>query len=200
MMLPKYSEASRTSLFVIALSVVIVLIAVTGDKGLNALGLFAVAVDKGEIWRVLTANLAHFGWTHCVMNLAALLLCNYVFFASHPLHRFLTLLFISCLSVGLGIYLFNPHYAPYAGLSGAIHGLIVAGILLVKEYPTWLRAGAGLLFLGKLLQENMPYFESTDFQYIIGAQVAVEAHMYGAVGGLLYVLLSKIAFRTKENV
>lgn len=194
----RFNAISRTNLFIVALCILIVLITATGEIGLNTLGLFAPAVDNGEFWRVLTANLVHFGWIHSGMNISALVLCGYVFFNQYPLRNFLSLLTISFLSVGLGIYLFNPQYMPYAGLSGAIHGLIAAGLLITKEYPAWLRLGAGILLLGKLVHENIRYFESADLQHLIGAPVAAEAHVYGAIGGLLYILFTKIRAPIKK--
>lgn len=182
----------------LSLSLVMIFIAATHDLGLESLSLYAAEVDKGEIWRILTANLVHFGWIHTAMNLLAFLLCCYAFFSKTSILNFLLLLLICFLFVGLGIYFFNPYYTPYAGLSGAIHGLIAAGILLTREYPRWLRWCVGILFAGKIIYENSSYFETTDLQNLIGAQVAVEAHLYGAIGGIVYAFAAKISSLIKR--
>lgn len=191
-MLTEHPKNFHTQLLFIALSLMMSALTATGNAGLEVFGLYSSAVDKGEAWRLITSNLVHFGWTHTIMNTAAFLLCGYAFFSGYSVWKFLGLFLTCCISVGMGIYFFNPHYAPYAGLSGAIHGLIAAGLLLTREYPGWLRWSAGFLFLGKLFHENTGYFDTTDLQNLIGAQVAVEAHCYGALGGLVFIASTKI--------
>nr|WP_324258326.1 rhombosortase [Cellvibrio fontiphilus] len=150
------------------------------------LALYAEQVSAGEIWRLLSANLVHFGWVHTLMNLAALLLCVLAFFMETSVRKFLFLLLWCCAAVGVGIYFFNPEYQPYAGLSGALHGLIVAGLIGAGTYPWWIRAAGLLLVAAKLLQENSAGYVATDLQQLIPAAVAVESHVYGAIAGLVF--------------
>ncbi len=150
------------------------------------LSLDPTKVSAGEFWRLLTANLVHFGWMHTLMNAAALLLCALAFFMDHPLKKFSLLLLWCCVGVGVGIYCFNPEYSPYAGLSGAIHGLIVAGLLQALAYPIWVRVLALGLVAAKLVQENSAGYEATDLQALLPVAVAVESHLYGAIAGLVF--------------
>jgi len=150
------------------------------------LSLEPTRLAAGELWRLLTANLVHFGWLHTLMNAAALLLCALAFFMDYSLKKFSLLLLWCCAGVGIGIYLFNPEYSPYAGLSGAIHGLIVAGLLLTSAYPIWICVLALGLVIAKLVQENSAGYEATDLQALLPVAVAVESHFYGAIAGLLF--------------
>ncbi len=143
-------------------------------------------VTTGEYWRLLTGNLVHFGWLHTLMNAAALLLCVLAFFAEYSVKKFSLLLLWCCSVVGVGIYCFNPEYSPYAGLSGAIHGLIVAGLLQTRAYPMWIRVIALGLVAVKLVQENSAGYEATDLQALLPVAVAVESHLYGAVAGFVF--------------
>ncbi len=179
-----------TGNFVICLGLCLALFCLTAleETLFPRLSLEPAKVMSGEFWRLITANLVHFGWVHTLMNAAALLLCTLAFFSDLPLKKFLFLLLWCCLAVGLGIYYLNPEYQPYAGLSGALHGLIVAGLLFTTAYPRWVRIAAILLVAGKLLQENSPGYEATDLQQLIPAAVAVESHLYGAIAGLVYAL------------
>lgn len=152
----------------------------------DALSLDPTRVAAGEVWRLLTGNIVHFGWLHTLMNAAALLLGVLAFFADYSLKKFSLLLFWCCASVGVGIYLLNPEYAPYAGLSGAIHGLIVAGLLLTRSYPIWIRVLALGLVVVKLMQENSAGYTATDLQALLPVAVAVESHLYGALAGLVF--------------
>ena len=152
----------------------------------DALSLAPTKVSAGEYWRLLTGNLVHFGWLHTLTNAAALLLCVLAFFADYSLKKFSLLLLWCGASVGVGIYIFNPEYSPYAGLSGAIHGLIVAGLLLTRGYPVWIRVIALGLVTAKLIQENSAGYEATDLQALLPVAVAVESHLYGALAGLVF--------------
>jgi rhomboid family GlyGly-CTERM serine protease len=151
------------------------------------LALYGDKIDQGQMWRLLTGNLVHFGWAHTLMNVAALVLCTLAFFTDISLKKFSLLLLWCGASVGVGIYLFNPEYYPYAGLSGAIHGLIVAGLLQTRVYPVWIRVVALVLVTAKLVQENSASYEATDLQQLIPAAVAVESHLYGAIAGIVFV-------------
>lgn len=145
------------------------------------------AVAAGQLWRLLTGNLVHFGWAHTAMNLAAFLLCSFGLLAQMSLVRFIYLLSVCCLAVGLGIYFLNPEYATYAGLSGAIHGLIVAGLFQTGLHPLWLRAVAFVIVVAKIIEEQSPNYQATDLQNLIPVPVAADAHLYGALAGLVFV-------------
>lgn len=164
------------------------------------LSLEADKINRGEIWRLLTANLVHFGWLHTAMNAAALLLCTLAFFIDDSLKKVTLLLLWCCAGVGLGIYLFNPEYSPYAGLSGAIHGLIIAGLLQTRAYPLWVRTLALGLLAAKLWQENSAGYEATDLQSLLPVKVAVEAHMYGALAGLAFASINWLAQRLRRKI
>lgn len=150
------------------------------------LSLEAVKVSGGEYWRLLTANIVHFGWAHTLMNIAAFGLCSFVFFHDISFKKYSLLLLWCCLAVGIGVWVFSPEYSPYAGLSGAIHGLMVTGLIQTRAYPLWIKVGGLILLAGKLTQENLPGYEATDLQELIPVAVAVESHVYGAIAGALF--------------
>jgi rhomboid family GlyGly-CTERM serine protease len=171
-----------------ALLLAVVLCALTAVESslFTMLSLDPHRVASGEIWRLLTGNLVHFGWAHTLMNTAALLLVSMAFFFDYPDKKFCGLLAWCCLCVGLEIYWLNPEYAPYAGLSGAIHGLIVAGLMQTRAYPMWMRTSALALIVAKLIHENSPGYQATDLQALIPAAVAVESHLYGTIAGAIF--------------
>lgn len=184
--MPKITITASFGLCLILSAVMLSLTAVENAL-FPLLSLYPDKVSAGEIWRLLTGNLVHFGWAHTVMNVAALVLCTLAFFTDVSLKKFSLLLLWCGASVGVGIYLFNPEYSPYAGLSGAIHGLIVAGLLQTRVYPAWIRVVALVLVTAKLVQENSAGYEATDLQQLIPAAVAVESHLYGAIAGIVFV-------------
>lgn len=176
----------------IALSAVMLILTTAEANLFHWLSLEPLRVNAGEYWRILTANFVHFGWAHTLMNVAALLLCTLALLSELSLAKYLSLLMVSCLSVGAGIYWFNPEYQPYAGLSGAIHGLVFAGLIQTRAYPLWVKITGLLLITGKLVQENLPGYEATDLQQLIPAAVAVESHLYGTIAGAAFALGDKL--------
>ncbi|HCB15825.1 MAG TPA: rhombosortase, partial [Alteromonas sp.] len=99
-------------------------------------------------------------------------------------------LFIWCgLGTSLGIYFLSPQLIWYVGLSGALHGIFVWGAfmdILNKVRSGWLLlAGVAAKLVFEQLQGS-----SEDVASLIDANVAVDAHLYGAVCGvLLFVLM-----------
>lgn len=143
-------------------------------------------VNQGEWWRLLSGQLVHYGFYHLAMNVAALLLCGYVLLRDLSLPSYASLLLVTTLGVGLGIHTLSLDLDFYAGLSGVLHGLIVAGILLgLRETPVF-NGVALLLIIGKLVQEQSADFDTS--HALLPVPVAVDAHAYGAVAGLIFAL------------
>ncbi|HEY0893414.1 MAG TPA: rhomboid family intramembrane serine protease, partial [Cellvibrio sp.] len=99
-----------TASFVLCLILSTIMLCLTAFENslFPLLSLEPTKVFAGEFWRLLTANLVHFGWVHTLMNTAALLLCALAFFTDYPVKKFSLLLFWCCACVGIGIYLLNP--------------------------------------------------------------------------------------------
>lgn len=175
--------------FVINLIVgVIIIFAASVDRLFPLLSLTRAQVTQGEVWRLFTSNFVHFGWPHTLMNLAAFILCALALLNSLPARQLLGLMLWCCLSVGLGVYYLNPEYGTYAGLSGAIHGFIVAGLMHNKRHPAWLNAILIALVFTKIIYEHQPTYQATQLQTLMPVPVAYDAHMYGAIAGLLFGL------------
>lgn len=82
---------------------------------------------------------------------------------------------------GLMIWLFAPNIVVYTGLSGLLHGLIVWGAL--EDIKRKLTTGY-LLLIGvwaKVLWEQYAG-ASADVAMLIDSRVAIEAHLFGAIG------------------
>lgn len=173
----------------ISLAAVMLIFSAFQNTTFPALALERNQVFSGEYWRLLTGNFVHFGWAHTLMNLAAFLLCSVAMLDKLSIAKYCGLLVWCCLMVGGGIFHLNHEYGTYAGLSGAIHGLMVAGLLISKQHPLWIRVIALGLLVAKLVQEQSPGYTATDLQTLIPAPVAVDAHLYGAIAGLVFVLI-----------
>ena len=95
------------------------------------------------------------------------------------------LLLILPLFISLTFYFYLSYIDTYAGLSGVLHGLYVAVGLVYLKYPKEKKFAVLVLSLiiAKLIWENT--FGQTSAAQLIGSPVLTEAHLVGAIGGLL---------------
>ncbi|MCE7901278.1 MAG: rhombosortase [Gammaproteobacteria bacterium PRO9] len=157
----------------------------------RALWFDRAAIDHGQWWRLLTGNLVHLGWRHLALNVSALLIGIWVFYPARTPIAWAIALVVCGVVSSLGLYFFSPEVMWCVGMSGALHGLLMIGAI------DWIRQGdrMGWLLLfawtGKLAWEQthgaMPFSAET-----LSAPVVVDAHLWGAIGGLLYVALEHL--------
>jgi rhomboid family GlyGly-CTERM serine protease len=123
------------------------------------------------------------------MNLAALILLFLICPASFatPKCRQILAFMLIALGVSLGLLVFSPEIAWYVGLSGVLHGLAVVcgGVEASRGSATgW------LLVICALLKPVWEQFGARreQFEGLLGGSVVVDAHLYGALTGLLIIL------------
>lgn len=172
----------------LALSVVIIGLGLLGDAAQEWLRYDRAAILDGQWWRLLGAHLVHLGPGHLLMNLAGLWLVWALVGSALSERGWLVLMCADALITGLGLLIFNPQLGWYVGLSGVLHGLLVAGA--VSEVrggrrDAWLLLAALAFKLGwEQWAGPLPGSEAS-----AGGTVIVDAHLYGALGGLLFALL-----------
>ena len=174
---------TRLSLLVL-LIVACAVIEAFGDQGRELLRFERQRILDGEFWRLLTGHFAHLAPRHLALNLFGLgIVALLVGRALCP--REWTLALIVCISsVSAGLLFLDPQLNWYVGLSGVLHGLLVAG--LVAKLRTQRMESAVLLAVVALkigweqFVGPMPGAEGT-----AGGPVIVNAHLYGAVGGAI---------------
>lgn len=145
-------------------------------------------VFNGEPWRFFTANFVHLGWSHFWMNMGALSLIWLMFAKRLSTLEWVAVFIISALTVSTGIHLHNVDFYYYVGLSGVLHGLILAGVLREFKFDRFYALVVGLLTSAKLGYEQfngaLPGSEET-----AGGTVLVDSHLFGALGGVLAIVL-----------
>lgn len=140
------------------------------------------AIEQGEAWRLLTAHLVHLGPGHLVLNLVALGLIGVLFDEVLTAADWLAATVAGALAIDLGLYAWNNDVGWYVGLSGVLHGYVVAGALLLAARQS--RLGLALLagVAAKIAWEQyagpIPFTQAS-----AGGPVVVAAHLYGAFGG-----------------
>lgn len=135
----------------------------------------------GQLHRLVSAHFLHMSGPHLALNLAGLGLTWWLVGRYAELRAWLLVVAASMLAVGLGLLAFAPELSWYVGLSGMLHGLLLAGALLAG------RTGLPILVL-VVLKLGWEQFAGPGFTAWIGGPVVVDAHLYGAIGGALAAL------------
>lgn len=144
----------------------------------------------GEIWRLLTCNFHHTNLNHLLLNAAGLIMVTLIH--EHHYKKYTQLILIGGVGfvVGITLLIFNPETVAYAGLSGALHGLIAWGI--VADIRKGDKTGYLLLIglIAKLLSEQF-YGPLASTEALIGGAVLINGHLYGAIWGALFAFVLK---------
>ncbi len=152
------------------------------------------ALASGEFWRLITAHLVHLGWGHLWLNVTALVMMAALFDTVMTAADWVLASVLCALTIDIGLYVLQPEIAWYVGLSGMLHGLIIVGAVALIRSVAPLGYALLLAVVGKIVWEQvvgpMPFSESTS-----GGPVLVDAHLYGAVGGLLSQLIRMVQRR-----
>ena len=142
------------------------------------------AILAGDWWLLVTGNLVHLGWSHLWLNAAGLVLIYLLYGPLLKTTSWLLYGLLTCLGVGLGLLWLNPELRWYVGLSGSLHGLFIVGLLKDARNDLKFAAIVFAVFAAKVLWEQfngpMPGSEAS-----AGGKVVVDAHLYGAISGLI---------------
>ncbi len=179
--------------------VISVLAALLDDLGREALRYDRVWLGQGELWRLLTGHAAHLSWSHLVLNAAGLLLVWFLVGSSYTTTSWLLIITASIAAMDIGFWFLNPQLHWYVGMSGLLHGLLAAGIV-ARLHPA---NGETILLLVLLVAKigweqvagPVPGSEATS-----GGPVVVDAHLYGAVGGVIGAFLTKIRAKRRTAI
>lgn len=141
-------------------------------------------VVGGQYWRLVTGHFLHTNLNHLLMNSAALVILWYLFGSYLSGRKTVGLLLLLCALCGVGLFVFNSDLYRYVGLSGVLHGLMVWGS--VEDIRRGAHMGK-LLLLGIAVKTTWEQLggDTSATAAFIGADVAIDAHLWGAVAGLL---------------
>ena len=173
---------------VIGVSLVIML---GGETAKEWLRYDRVWIGQGEAWRFLTGHFTHLSWSHFALNSAGLLLIWFLIGQSYAFLSWIQIILITVATIDAAFWLLNPELYWYVGMSGLLHGLLVAGIIARLRTLDVETGILMLLLVAKIGYEQfngpVPGSEATS-----GGPVVVDAHLYGALGGVLSALLARI--------
>lgn len=159
-------------------------LAAGGESWRLALQYQRAAIAGGEWWRLLSGHLVHLGARHVLLDGAGLVLLWILYARALRPAAWGCALAGSALAIDAGLWWLAPEVQWYAGLSGVLHGAWAAGAA-----GAW-REGRGLagLSLGALAVKLLAEQLRRGGVALSGLPVVVDAHLYGAVGGLCAAL------------
>jgi membrane associated rhomboid family serine protease len=153
--------------------------------GVNGIGstiylkgvLFGPLLEQGEWWRLVTAAFLHYGPVHLILNMVALYWFGSLLEERIGSGRYLLLYLVSGLAGSAGSLLWsNGFQTPTVGASGAIFGILGAGLVLERQRD--------YVFGGSALGVIVINFV---FTFSISG-ISKGGHIGGLVGGILCAL------------
>ena len=133
----------------------------------------SAGLAHGEWWRLITAAFLHYGPIHLALNMLALWWLGSPVEMAHGHARLVLLYLVSGLAGSAGALIWSPNSIT-VGASGAIFGLLGAGLIL--EYEATGRLAGNYL---TLIVINLV------FTLGFSSQISVGGHIGGLVGGIL---------------
>lgn len=150
---------------------------------------------RGEWWRLLTAHVAHLNPHHAVLNALGLVLLWALFARDHRPRDWALILLAAAAAIDAGLWLRDSTVLWYLGSSGVLHGAWAAGARARRH-----RAEGWLLMA--LLAAKLTYEQWAGPLPLAGkgVPVIVDAHLYGALGGLAAALALDWAGRAHSEI
>ena len=154
----------------------------------------------GAIWRLLTGHLVHIGWPHLLLNLAGLVLVWVLCGSALSPSAWWRTTVACAAGIGCGLLAFHPEVEWYEGLSGILHGWLMAGAV------GWVCAGcywdgiAIIIVLCTKIGFEQWHGVLPSSVFLTGGPIILAAHLYGTVSGLVIAVfetsrIKKVIFR-----
>jgi len=139
----------------------------------------------------LSHAFVHLNAQHLMLNISGLVFIYLIFPSAFKSLLWIIALAASAVASAYGIFYYSPETEWLVGLSGALHGLFVYAALRSRASIAWLVA-----IIIKLVIEQMPDLMPTNnltqmTEQFINHSVIVDAHLWGAAGGLLFFFVAR---------
>ena len=139
--------------------------------------LYGPLVEQGDWWRLLTAAFLHYGPVHLILNMVGLYWFGSLLEERIGAARYLMLYLVSGLAGSAGALLWsNGFLTPTVGASGAIFGILGAGLVLERQRDYVFGGSAmGVIVINFVLTFSI-------------SSISKGGHIGGLVGGILCAL------------
>jgi membrane associated rhomboid family serine protease len=184
------APATIVTTILIGLNVAVFLAEIATGSSWNSLSgrlyvegaLYGPAVADGDWWRLITSAFLHAGPIHLLFNMLALWWFGRALETYLGPMRYLGVYFASALAGAAGALLLSPT-TPTVGASGAVFGILGAGLVLERKQIYVF--GGGALFVVIL---------NVAFTFAV-SNISIGGHLGGLAGGMLAMLALSVAGR-----
>ena len=169
----------------VAINVAVYVAELVTGGGVNGTGstiylhgvLYGPLVEQGDWWRLLTAAFLHYGPVHLILNMVGLYWFGSLLEERIGAARYLMLYLVSGLAGSAGALLWsNGFLTPTVGASGAIFGILGAGLVLERQRDYVFGGSAmGVILINFVLTFSI-------------SSISKGGHIGGLVGGILCAL------------
>ncbi len=169
----------------VAINVAVYVAELATGGGVNGTGstiylhgvLFGPLVEQGDWWRLLTAAFLHYGPVHLILNMVGLYWFGSLLEERIGSARYLMLYLVSGLAGSAGALLWsNGFLTPTVGASGAIFGILGAGLVLERQRDYVFGGSAlGVIIINFVLTFSI-------------SSISKGGHIGGLVGGIVCAL------------
>jgi rhomboid family GlyGly-CTERM serine protease len=161
------------------------------------LAYYHTGIIQFELWRLITATFCHSNLNHLLINLFGLIVTLLLFIDTFKATKLYPLIIFNSLFIGVILFLFEPQVIWYVGLSGVLHGLFSYGVAAdISKKDRWgILLGCGLAI--KITYEQI-YGAQQSTIALIEAPVLVNAHLYGALSGIVFFVI-KLTYKNRKR-
>ncbi len=174
--------------FFLAMALLITVLWILGDGTLDQLMYHRVAIENGQLWRILTGHLVHSNLWHLLLNLASLTMIGLLFSQHLSIKLWSAVFALSGLLISACYYFILPEYQHYVGLSAILYAVIIIGALLDLKEQMLIASLVLLVVTGRVIWQQF-YGSVESLAELIGDRVAIESHLFGIVTGYVIGLL-----------
>jgi len=175
----------------IAVNVVVYLVSIAQGSGglqpaqsfVNQWALNGFAISEGEWYRVITSAFLHASLIHLAFNMLMLWWFGRALEAAVGRARFLGIYLVSAIAGAAGALLLSGEFVITVGASGAVFGILGAGLVLERRHIYVF--GGGALFVVIL---------NVAFTFAVSS-ISIGGHLGGLIGGILSMLALSAAGR-----
>lgn len=175
----------------LGIAFVAVVVEIGGDTWRVALRYARLEIENGEVWRLVTGHIVHLGWAHLTMNVLALFGIWLLAGRNLSYRDWLLVIVVIIAGIDAGFWWLDLQLVWYVGLSGALHGILVAGLLAGSRARPGETLLLGILLIAKLAYEQR-FGALPGSAVTAGGEVVVNAHLYGALAGVLAIALVRV--------
>ncbi len=162
------------------------------------LAYYHTGITQFDLWRLISATFCHTNFNHLAMNIAGLIITLFLFIDTFKNIKIWPLILFNSLFIGIALFFFEPEVIWYVGLSGVLHGVFSYGVVAdISNNDRWgYLLGGG--FLVKIIYEQVYGAQQSTID-LIGAPVLVNAHLYGALAGVVFYITKSLLIKKQAE-